>query len=52
MHTDFSGNVSQQLVSAVKTNLEHRVGEVLHHNTLHLNSRFLFRLLVVDFARR
>jgi hypothetical protein len=52
MHTDLPRNVSQQLMAAVKTNLEHGVGKILHHNTLNLNSRFLFRLLVFDFARR
>jgi hypothetical protein len=52
MHTDLPGNVGKQLVATVKTNLEHGVGKVLNHNTLDLNSRFLFRLLVFDFARR
>jgi hypothetical protein len=52
MHTDLPGNVSQQLMATVKTNLEHRVRQILHHNTLYLNSRFLFRLLVFDFSRR
>jgi hypothetical protein len=52
MHTDFPRNVSQQLMATVKTYLEHSIGQILHHNTLHLNSRFLFRLLVFDFPRR
>jgi hypothetical protein len=52
MHTDFPRNVGQQLMATVKTYLEHSIGQILYHNTLNLNSRFLFRLLVFDFPRR